>query len=40
MARLTDHLLVISFDCLSSLDFRHVREVAEFSRAVGKSIDL
>jgi predicted AlkP superfamily pyrophosphatase or phosphodiesterase len=36
MSRLTDHLIVISFDCLSSLDFPMLKELPHFQELLQK----
>ncbi|WP_421382299.1 alkaline phosphatase family protein [Bacillus salacetis] len=36
MERLTDHLIVISFDCLSSLDFTTIKEMPHFKELMNK----
>ncbi|MEK3888758.1 alkaline phosphatase family protein [Bacillus sp. FSL K6-3431] len=37
MTRLTDHLIVISFDCLSSLDFSMLKELPHFQEFLQKA---
>ncbi|MGM0843412.1 MAG: ectonucleotide pyrophosphatase/phosphodiesterase [Bacillota bacterium] len=36
MERLTDHLIVISFDCLSSLDFSTLKQLPNFQKLLSK----
>ncbi|APH05085.1 ectonucleotide pyrophosphatase/phosphodiesterase [Bacillus weihaiensis] len=37
MERVTDHLIVISFDCLSSLDFHMLKELPNFKNLLSRS---